>query len=79
MAPNTPARNNRGQFVSQDKEVLVTTKKATAVKFAAAALTYIAKNPDLYPEDWSAGAKTNKTAIIMLANKVGAALNEKAL
>lgn len=70
MPPKDQARNYRGQFARQDKEVSVTSKEVTAVAFAAAALTHMGENPDLYPAEWSAGAKTNKAAILTLANKV---------
>ncbi|KAG6360913.1 hypothetical protein INS49_011981 [Diaporthe citri] len=70
MAPKDQARNYRGQFARQDNEVSVTSKEATAVTFAAAALTHMAENPGLYPAEWNAGAKTNKAAILSLATKV---------
>lgn len=70
MAPKDKARDYRGQFASQEKEVSITSKEATAVTFAAAALTHISENPDLYPAEWNAGAKTNKAAILSLATKV---------
>ncbi|KAL2276191.1 hypothetical protein FJTKL_01253 [Diaporthe vaccinii] len=64
------ARNTRGRFVRQEKNVMVNPREATAVIFAAAALTHISENPDLYPAEWITGAKTNKAAILSLANKV---------
>lgn len=70
MAPKDQARNTRGQFVRQDKEITVTAKEATATVFAAAALAHMADNPNLYHSDWGTGAKTNKAAILSLANKV---------
>ncbi|KAG6360916.1 hypothetical protein INS49_011984 [Diaporthe citri] len=65
-----PARNTRGKSARMDKEVSVTSKEATAVTFAAAALTHMSENPDLYPAEWTTGAKTNKAAILTMANKV---------
>lgn len=70
MAPKDKARNYRGQFARMDKEVSVTSKEATAITFAAAALTHMSENPDLYPAEWNAGAKTNKAAMLTMANKV---------
>lgn len=70
MAPKDQTRNFLGQFTSQGKEVSVTTKEAEAVIFAAAALTHMAENPGLYPNDWTTGAKANKAAILTVANKV---------
>lgn len=49
---------------------MVNSEEASAIVFATAALTYISENPDLYPADWTTGAKTNKDAILSLANKV---------
>lgn len=65
-----PARNTRGKPAHKDKEILVKPKEATAIIFAAAALTHISENPDLYPAEWTTGAKTNKAAILTMANKV---------
>lgn len=56
--------------VRADKEVAVTPKEATAVTFAAAALAHMSDNADLYPAEWSAGAKTNRAAILSLATKL---------
>lgn len=70
MPPKDQARNPRGQFVRQDKEIMVTAKEATAAIFAAAALTHMAENPSMYPAEWTTGAKTNKAAILTLATKL---------
>jgi hypothetical protein len=70
MAPKDQPRNQRGQFARNDKDVSVTSKESTAVTFAAAALTHMAENPGLYSAEWSAGARTNKPAILSLASKL---------
>lgn len=49
---------------------MVNPNEATAVVFAAAALTHMSENLNLYPVEWTTGAKTNKAAILSLANKV---------
>lgn len=51
----------------------MSSKEANAAVFAAAAVTYMAENPHLFPADWSAEAKTNKAGIISLATKVNPA------
>lgn len=72
MAPPSQARNVQGQFVrkNKDKDVTITSKEATAAMFAAAALTHMSENPGIYLADWSAKARTNKAAMLSLANKV---------
>lgn len=52
------------------KDVMINSEEASAVVFAAAALTYISENPNLYLAEWTTAAKTNKAAILLLANKV---------
>lgn len=78
MLPNQRARNTRGRFVRQDKDkdVMVNPEEATAVVFAAAALAYMSENPDMCPAEWTTGAKTNKAAILSLANKVNQTADE---
>ncbi|KAI7773706.1 hypothetical protein LA080_010052 [Diaporthe eres] len=64
-----PARNTRGKSTRMDKEILVNPKEASAIVFAAAALTHMSENPD-YPAEWTTGAKAHKAAILTMANKV---------
>lgn len=68
-----PARSTRAKSAKKEKEVSatvsVTSKEATAIVFAAAALTYMSES-NLFPEQWTVGAKTNKKAIMMMATKL---------
>lgn len=60
--PKDQARNRRRQFApkGKDKDVSVASKEVTSVLFAAAALTYMSQNPQLFSEKWTTGAKKNE-------------------